>query len=132
MGLPTRSVTPPAYSHGNSLVENVIGRLRPLAPILMHSVKKRTGLEMSTNHALWTWAHRHAAWLMNRFGVIRNATPFELVHKKQYFGAMAQFAEPVYGYFRVGAKGWRCALFLGKVDGQDSFLLYSGIHLVLT
>ena len=31
MGLPTRSVTPPAYSHGNSLVENVIGRPRPLA-----------------------------------------------------------------------------------------------------
>ena len=57
------------------------------------------------------------------------------MHKKQYSGAIVHFAEPVYGYFRVGAKGtarWRCALFLGKVDGQDSFLLYSGSHLVLT
>ena len=33
MGLPTRSMTPPAYPHGNSLVENAIGRLRPLASI---------------------------------------------------------------------------------------------------
>ena len=41
MGLPTRSVTPPAYSHGNSLVENTIGRLRPLACILMHTVKQQ-------------------------------------------------------------------------------------------
>jgi hypothetical protein len=98
MGLPTRSMTPPAYSHGNSLVENTIGRLRPLASILMHSVKKRTGLDFSSNHALWTWAHRHAAWLMNRFGVIRNSTPFELVHKAQYGGSIAQFAEPVYGF----------------------------------
>ena len=74
MGLATRSVTPRAYSHGNSLVENVIGRLRPLASILMHSVRKRTGIDFSTNHALWTWAHRHAAWLMNRYGVVRNVT----------------------------------------------------------
>jgi hypothetical protein len=50
MGLPTRSVTPPAYSHGNSLVENVIGRPRPLASILMHSVKKYAGMDFSTNH----------------------------------------------------------------------------------
>ena len=135
MGLPTRSMTPPAYPHGNSLVENAIGRLRPLASILMHSVKKRTGLDFSSNHALWTWAHRHAAWLMNRYGVIGNSTPFELVHKVQYGGSIAQFGEPVYGFFKSGAKGtakWRRCLFLGKVDSQDSFLLYSGSHLVLT
>ena len=28
-------------------------------------LKKRTGTEFSTNHAFWTWAHRHAAWLIN-------------------------------------------------------------------
>ena len=42
---------------------------------------------------------------MNRYGVVRNVTPFELVHKKHYTGSIAQFAEPVFGYFRVGAKG---------------------------
>ena len=72
---------------------------------------------------------------MNRFGVIRGVTPYELVHKKPYSGAVAPFAEPVFGYYMVGAKGtakWRRALFLGKVDGQDSYILYSGHRLVLT
>eukprot|EP00435_Cladocopium_sp_Y103_P032843 s2896_g8.t1 len=109
--------------------------LRLLASILMHTVKQRIGMELSTNHSLWTWAHRHAAWLMNRFGVVRGVTPYELVHKKPYSGAIAPFAEPVFGFYRVGAKGtakWRRALFLGKVDGQDSYILYSGQHLGLT
>ena len=30
------ATTPPPYSHGNSLVENAIGRIRPLAGTLMH------------------------------------------------------------------------------------------------
>ena len=67
--------------------------------------------------------------------MIRGVTPYELVHKKPYSGAVAPFAEPVFGYYMVGAKGtakWRRALFLGKVDGQDSYILYSGHHLVLT
>eukprot|EP00435_Cladocopium_sp_Y103_P049858 s1774_g15.t1 len=112
-----------------------LGDYDHLLQSLMHSVKKRAGIDFSSNHSLWTWAHRHAAWLMNRFGVVRNVTPYEIVRKKQYTGAIAQFAEPAFGFFRVGAKGtakWRLALFLGKVDGQDSFLLYSGSHLVLT
>ena len=71
----------------------------------MHTVKQRTGLEMSTNQALWSWAHRHAAWLMNRYGVVRGVTPYELVRKQPYSGAIATFAEPVFGYYRVGAKG---------------------------
>ena len=72
---------------------------------------------------------------MNRYGVVRGVTPYELVHKQPYSGAIATFAEPVFGYYRVGAKGtakWRRALFLGKVDGQDSYILYSGHQLVLT
>ena len=36
LGLVTRATTPPPYSHGNSLVENAIGRIRPLAGTLMH------------------------------------------------------------------------------------------------
>ena len=72
---------------------------------------------------------------MNRYGVVRGVTPYELVHKQPYSGAIATFGEPVFGYYRVGAKGtakWRRALFLGKVDGQDSYILYSGHQLVLT
>ena len=36
MGLPTLKAAPPPYSHSNGLVENVVGRIRPLAGTLMH------------------------------------------------------------------------------------------------
>ena len=35
MGLPTKAATPMAYSHSNSLVENMVGRVRALAGSLM-------------------------------------------------------------------------------------------------
>ena len=41
---------------------------------------------------------------MNRYEVIRNTTPSELVHKTPYGGYIAQVAEPVYGFFKFGAK----------------------------
>jgi len=69
MGLPTRSTTPPAYSHGNSLVENAIGRVRPLAGSFMHALGEKLGIEISTSSPIWTWAMRHAAWVINRFSV---------------------------------------------------------------
>ena len=46
MGLPTRATTPPAYSHGNSLVENAIGRIRPLARSLTHALGQKVGVEI--------------------------------------------------------------------------------------
>ena len=45
MGLPTRHNTSPPYSHGNSLVENAIGRIRPLAGTLMHFLSDKVGME---------------------------------------------------------------------------------------
>jgi len=69
MGLPTRSTTPPAYSHGNSLVEIATGRVRPLAGSFMHALGEKLGIEISTLSPIWTWAMRHAAWVINRFSV---------------------------------------------------------------
>eukprot|EP00435_Cladocopium_sp_Y103_P011449 s72_g3.t1 len=136
MGLPTRSTTPPAYSHGNSLVENAVGRIRPLAGSLMHALSLKLGIEISTNSHLWTWAMRHADWLINRFGVTpgRGMTSYELLANKPYGGKICQFGEPVFGYQKSAAKGnprWKRMLFLGKIDPQDSFLLCNGENLVL-
>jgi hypothetical protein len=44
MGLPTRQTTSPPYSHGNSLVENAVGRIRPLAGTLMHYLSEQVGV----------------------------------------------------------------------------------------
>ena len=63
------------YDHGNSLAENGIARVRQLAASLMHQLHGRLGLQLSTGSAIWTWALRHAAWLISRFSVLRGATP---------------------------------------------------------
>ena len=134
MGLPTRANTPPAYSHGNSLVENAIGRIRPLAGSLMHALGQKVGMEFSTSNPLWTWALRHSCWLMNRFNANKGLTSFELITNKPYRGGICQFGEPVYGYSKSNNKGsarWSRMIFLGKVDPQDSFILYNGVNLVL-
>ena len=112
----------------NSLVENSIGRLRPLAGSLMHALGTKLGLEISTNSHLWTWAMRHAAWIINRFSVTpgRGMTSFEMLANKPYTGKVCQFGEPVFAYQKTKSKGnakWRRMICLGKVDPQDSFPL---------
>ena len=82
MGLRTRLYTTKVKdSAGNSLAENAIQRVRGLACTLMHG--------------LWSWAARHACWLLNKFQATRGTTSHELVHGKPYTGALAPFGCPV-------------------------------------
>ena len=74
---------------------------------------------------------RHAAWVINRFSVTagRGITSFELLSGKPYTGKVCQFGEPVFGFQKSHSKGnpqWRRMVFLGKIDPQDSYLLYNG------
>ena len=59
LGLPTRDKNPAAYSHGNSLCENTIQRIRDLAGTLMHRLQDKLSTELSTDNGLWSWAMRH-------------------------------------------------------------------------
>ena len=137
MGLPTRATTPPAYDHGNSLVENSIGRLRPLAGSLMHALGTKLGLEISTNSHLWTWAMRHACMdhqQVQCYPWTWNGQALRCWPTRPYTGKVCQFGEPVFAYQKTKSKGnakWRRMICLGKVDPQDSFLLYNGESLVL-
>ena len=135
MGLPTRKTNPPPYSHGNSLVENAVGRIRPLAGTLIHFLSEQVGMEFSTNSPFWSWAFRHACFLLNRFNPTRGATAYELLYNKAYGGKVCNFGEPVFGFANVSGKGtarWRRMIFLGKSDPQDTYLLFDGHGLVLT
>eukprot|EP00435_Cladocopium_sp_Y103_P011431 s2868_g3.t1 len=134
MGLATRSTTSQAYSHGNSLAENAIGRVRGLAGTFMHYISQQIGVELSTSNALWSWALRHASWVLNRFNTNQGMSAYELVTGKSYKGATCVFGEPLFGYSKTNNKGsakWARMLFVGKVDPQDSFILYNGTNLVL-
>ena len=135
MGLPTRKNNPAPYSHGNSLVENAVGRIRPLAGTLMHFLSEQVGIEFSTNSPWWSWAFRHSCFLLNRFSPTRGATAYELLYNKAYGGTICNFGEPVFGFANVVGKGtakWRRMIFLGKSDPQDTYLLFDGHGLILT
>eukprot|EP00435_Cladocopium_sp_Y103_P028418 s2167_g7.t1 len=136
MGLETQACTPSAYEHGNALAENAIQRVRGLAGSLMHNLQSKLAVTISSNHALWSWCMRHAAWILNRYNPHQGLTAFEVVYGKQYQGQICEYGEPVLlGFARTPLKGnpkWRRMVFLGKVEGQDSLLLYDGTSLILT
>ena len=135
LGLATRATTPPPYSHGNSLVENAIGRIRPLAGTLIHYLSEQVGVEFSTNSPWWSWAFRHACWLINRFNANKGATAYELLYNKEYAGSIYNFGEPVFGFGKVSGEGtakWTRMIFLGKSDPKDTCIFYNGSGLVIT
>ena len=135
MGLATRSKTPAAYSHGNSLCENTVGRVRDLAGTLMHHVQEKLSTQLSTSHGLWSWAMRHSSWLLNRFAVVHGSTAYELVYQKVYQGHMTEFAEPAFAYTQTAHKGnpkWQRVLVLGKTEAQDTYIVFTGSAVMLT
>ena len=135
LGLPTRDKNPAAYSHGNSLCENTIQRVRDLAGTLMHRLQDKLSTELSTDSGLWSWAMRHAAWLLNRFAVVHGATPYELVYNKVYKGRMTEFAEPAFSYVHTAHKGnpkWQRVIILGKTESQDTYVVFTGKGVMLS
>lgn len=101
----------------------------------MYALQERFKVQFGSGHALWTWAVRHAAWVINRYSPYRGLTSFEVLHGKPYSGLTCEYGEPVLGFCRSSLKGnprWEHMVFFGKVENQDSFLLYNGISLLLT
>ena len=97
----------------------------------MHQLHGRLG----TCSAIWSWALRHAAWLISRFSVIRGATAYELAFGRVFVGELCEFGEPVYAYVipttKAAAK-WKRMVFLGKAEIQSSYVLFDGQSIVLS
>ena len=135
LGLATRDKTPAACNHGNSLCENTVQRVRSLAGSLMYHVQEKLSLELSTDNSIWSWAMRHASWRLNRYAVTHGCTPYELVYSKPYKGKLAEFGEPLFAYVHTSHKGnpkWQRVLMLGKTEGQDTFVVYTGSSVMLS
>jgi len=121
LGLPTRISNSKIADHSNALAENAVNRIRGLACTLMEEVQHRIKVKLNTDNPLWSWASRHSAWILNRYRAVRGATPYKLIYGKPYRGVLAKFG---------GRSG--ISLFLGKTDGQDSFVVYDGERILLT
>ena len=101
----------------------------------MHHVQDKLSTQLSTSHGLWSWALRHASWLLNRFAVVHGSTPFELVYNKVYKGRMTEFGEPAFAYTHTAFKGnprWQRVIVLGKTESQDTYIVYTGSTIMLT
>ena len=88
MVLLTLKASPPVYSHSNRLVENVMGRIGPGA--LMHYMSAQVGIDFSFHSPWWSWARRHASWLLNRFGPAKGMSPYEIINGKKYTGKVCR------------------------------------------
>lgn len=90
---------------------------------------------IQTNSGLWSWAFRHAVWLLDRFSVVHGTTPLELAHGTVYKGRLAQFREPAFSYVHTTHKGnptWQGVLALGKAEGQDTYMVFTGRGVMLS
>ena len=60
LGLATRLNTSKLGDH-SCLSRNTVDRVRKLAGSFIEDVQSRLGIKIGSDHALWTWAARHAS-----------------------------------------------------------------------
>ena len=135
LGLLTRISTSKVKDHSNALAENTVNRIRGLCGTLMEQLQSNIKMKIGISNPLWSWAARHAAWLINRYKPVRGAAPYELVHGRLYRGVLAAFAEPICAYYKTSLKGekkWHRSILLGKTGNQDAFIVWNGQTIFLT
>ena len=66
----------------------------------------------------------------------KGRTSFEVIYGNTYRAAISKFAEPVYGYVKVGSKKgdpkWKLGLCIGKTEAQDAYIIADGHQVMLT
>ena len=135
MGPATHDKTLAAYTHGNTLCEKTVSRAAGLAGTLMHHVQEKLSMKLNTNHGLWSWALRHASWLLNRFAVVNGNIPLEFVSQNDYQGRTTEFAEPAFAYTHAALREnpkWQRVIGLGKTESQDTCVVFTGAAVILT
>ena len=124
-------------SSSNAMVESAIHRLRQMSTVLQCGLEEHLGCDIPITHPLASWSMVHAGWLMNRYVCRGGMTPFEVANGRPYVGKICEFAEPIlaYVYTKPGPKGgarWEEAIFLGKTNSNDMFVVGIGNTLMLT
>ena len=81
-GLTARSIISKIGDH-SFLSENAADRVRKLAGTFIEGMQSRLGTKIGSDHAIRTWAARHASWVLNRFQPVKGANPYELVYRQE-------------------------------------------------
>ncbi len=125
------------YDHeSNGAAERAIQTVRRQANTLLDELRERTQLSIPHEHAVVSWAFRHACWLLNRFAVssATKRTPQEVINGYPYSGKLVPFGTVVMAkrlkIKRKGDRIWNAGIFLGKTE-QDTWIVAQpdGIHI---
>ncbi|CAE7229693.1 GIP [Symbiodinium sp. CCMP2592] len=125
------------YDHeSNGAAERAIQTVRRQANTILDELRERTQLGIPHEHAVVSWAFRHACWLLNRFAVSSSTgrTPQEVIHGYPYSGKLVPFGTVVMAkrlkIKRKGDRIWNAGIFLGKTE-QDTWIVAQpdGIHI---
>jgi hypothetical protein len=101
----------------------------------MEQLQENVRVKLYTANPIWSWAARHAAWLLNRFKPARGVTAYELTHGRPYRVFLALFGEPCFAFVKSARKGerkWYKTLFIGKTENQDAFICFDGEKILLS
>ncbi|CAE7493858.1 GIP [Symbiodinium sp. CCMP2592] len=137
LGLSTTLQESIPYDHeSNGAAERAIQTVRRQANTILDEVRERTQLAIPHEHAVVSWAFRHACWLLNRFAVSSSTgrTPQEVIHGYPYSGKLVPFGTVVMAKrLKIKKKGdriWNAGIFLGKTE-QDTWIVAQpdGIHI---
>ncbi|CAE7812347.1 GIP [Symbiodinium sp. CCMP2592] len=137
LGLSTTLQESIPYDHeSNGAAERAIQTVRRQANTILDELRERTQLAIPHEHAVVSWAFRHACWLLNRFAVSSSTgrTPQEVIHGYPYSGKLVPFGTVVMAKrLKIKKKGdriWNAGIFLGKTE-QDTWIVAQpdGIHI---
>ena len=118
LGLVTHQSTPAVYTHGNGVTEEPLSRAKGVAGSLMYRLMEKFKVAFGTSHAPWSWAMKHAAWLLNRHKLYKDLTSYEIVFGKPFDGLACEFAEPIFYFLENPHKG-QCTMAKDDIPGKS-------------
>ena len=122
----------PGISETNSLAERAFQTVRRQAVTLVQALQARCRVGIPHTHPVFSWAFRHAGWILNRFHVHSGTgmTPYEFCTGTPYQGMLCEHGESLLCHVisvnpnkRKGDAHWSKGVFLGKSD-NDLYLTW--------
>lgn len=80
-----------------ALAEKSIDRIRSMAGVLLRQLSTNIGHEVPASPPLFSWAFRHAGWLIDRIATKANMT-YKIIRGHAYRGKLCQYGEPLKCY----------------------------------
>jgi hypothetical protein len=127
--------TPLYSSASNGRAERTIQTVRRQAVCIRLDLERRYGMTIDSNHPVWPWLVRHAAWTQARFHVKSNGrTCFQELHDSHYKSELVPFGETVLfmmqrdiakvtGRPRKADAVMHRGIWLGRTDEADDCLI---------